>query len=68
MVNIWLVVLFVLGLLLAALFCSAETAFIGVQKLGLQHLIKIDRPGAKVVVKILEAAVKAEEKNAAPSC
>ena len=58
MVDIWLVVLFVVGLLLAALFCSAETAFISVQKLRLQHLIKIERPGAQAVGKILERPEK----------
>jgi putative hemolysin len=57
-VDIWLVVLFLVGLLLAALFCSAETAFISVQKLRLQHLIKIERPGAKAVGKILERPEK----------
>ncbi len=58
MVNIWLVVFFLVGLFLAALFCSAETAFISVQKLRLQHLIKIDQPGAKAVGKILERPEK----------
>ncbi len=54
MVSLWLVVLFLVGLLLAALFCSAETAFISVQKLRLQHLVLTNRPGAKTVARILE--------------
>lgn len=53
MVNIWLIVIFVLSLLMAALFCSAETAFIGMQKVRLQHLIRIGQPGANTVAKIL---------------
>lgn len=58
MVNIWLVILFFIGLLLAALFCSAETAFISIQKLRLQHLIRMERTGAKAVAKILERPEK----------
>jgi putative hemolysin len=54
MINIWLVVLFLVGLLLAAVFCSAETAFISVQKLRLQHLVKMEKPGAKTVARILD--------------
>src|SRR3972149_5739767 len=54
MVNIWLVILFLASLMLAAFFCSAETAFISIQKLRLQHLVRIERPGAKVVAKILD--------------
>jgi putative hemolysin len=54
MINVWLVVLFLVGLGLAAVFCSAETAFVSVQKLRLQHLVRINRPGAKTVAKILE--------------
>jgi putative hemolysin len=51
---IWFVVLFVLCLFLAAFFCSAETSFISIQKLRLQHLVRTKRPGAKTVAKILE--------------
>ncbi len=54
MLNIWLITIFVLSLILAAFFCSAETAFIGMQKLRLQHLIRMGKPGAKTVAKILE--------------
>jgi putative hemolysin len=54
MVNIWLILVFFISLILAAFFCSAETAFIGIQKLRLQHLIRIGKPGAKTVAKILE--------------
>lgn len=39
---------------MAAFFCSAETAFIGMQKVRLQHLIRVGKPGAKTVAKILE--------------
>jgi putative hemolysin len=58
MINIWFVVLFVLCLLLAAFFCSAETSFISIQKLRLQHLVRTRRPGAKTVAKILERPEK----------
>ena len=58
MVNIWFIVLFVLCLILAAFFCSAETSFISIQKLRLQHLVRTGRPGAKTVAKILERPEK----------
>jgi putative hemolysin len=58
MINIWLIILFILCLLLAAFFCSAETSFVSVQKLRLQHLVRIGRPGAKSVAKILERPEK----------
>ncbi len=48
------IVLFVLCLVLSAFFCSAETAFIGMQKLRLQHLINKGNPSAKIVAKIME--------------
>ncbi|MBI2980654.1 MAG: HlyC/CorC family transporter [Chloroflexi bacterium] len=48
------VVLFFACLLLAAFFCSAETAFIGIQKLRLEHLIRSDHPNAKIVARIME--------------
>ncbi|MDO8688254.1 MAG: CNNM domain-containing protein, partial [Dehalococcoidales bacterium] len=47
------VVLFVVSLGLAAFFCSAETAFIGMQKLRLQHLIHTNQPRARIVARIL---------------
>jgi putative hemolysin len=53
MINVWLILIFILSLMLAAFFCSAETAFIGIQKLRLQHLVRIGKPGAKTVEKIL---------------
>jgi putative hemolysin len=51
-------VLLVVSLLLAAFFCSAETAFIGIQKLRLQHLIEKGNPRAKIVAKIIERPEK----------
>ena len=42
----------------AAFFCSAETAFIGMQKLRLQHLIENGHPAAKRVAKIVEQPEK----------
>jgi putative hemolysin len=54
MVDVRLLILFLVGLFLAALFCSAETAFVGVQKLRLQHLVLTNRPGARTVARILE--------------
>ena len=48
------VVLFFICLGCAAFFCSAETAFIGIQKLRLQHLVQNGHPSAKRVAKILE--------------
>ena len=41
-------------LVLSAFFCSAETAFIGMQKLRLQHLLDTGHPNAKIVAKIIE--------------
>lgn len=52
------VILFFLSLGLAAFFCSAETAFIGMQKLRLQHLIQSGHPAAKKVAKIMEQPEK----------
>ena len=52
--NILYVILFVICLVLSAFFCSAETAFIGMQKLRLQHLIQTGNSGAKIVAKIME--------------
>jgi putative hemolysin len=54
MINVWLIVVFFVCLLLAALFCSAETAFISIQKLRLKHLIRMEKPGAQTVAKIVE--------------
>ncbi len=52
-INGLYLLLFVVSLGLAAFFCSAETAFIGMQKLRLQHLIHINQPQARIVARIL---------------
>ncbi|MFC2044620.1 hemolysin family protein [Chloroflexota bacterium] len=49
---------FLVCLGLSAFFCSAETAFIGLQKLRLQHLISTGHPKAKRVARILEQPEK----------
>jgi putative hemolysin len=53
-VNSLFVILFFLCLGAAAFFCSAEAAFIGMQKLRLQHLIQSGHPSAKRVAKIVQ--------------
>ena len=53
-VNSLYLILFLICLVLAAFFCSAETAFIGMQRLRLQHLIHTGHPKAKIVAKIME--------------
>ena len=57
-INSLFVILFFLSLGCAAFFCSAETAFIGMQKLRLQHLIQSGHPAAKRVAKIVEQPEK----------
>jgi len=57
-INSLFVILFFLSLGCAAFFCSAETAFIGMQKLRLQHLIQSGHPTAKRVAKIVEQPEK----------
>ena len=57
-INGLFVILFFLCLGCAAFFCSAETAFIGMQKLHLQHLIQSGHPAAKRVAKIVEQPEK----------
>ena len=52
------ITLFVACLIAAAFFCSAETAFIGMQKLRLRHLVKINHKKAEIVAKILEKPEK----------
>ena len=52
-INSWYVALFIICLLIAAFFCCAETAFIGMQKLRLQHLVKTNHKRARVVAEIL---------------
>jgi len=50
--------MFFVCLVLAAFFCSAETAFIGVQKLRLQHLLHQGHPNAKIVARLMEKPEK----------
>jgi len=57
-INSLYLILFLISLLAAAFFCSAETAFIGMQRLRLKHLIHTNHPNAKVVAKILERPEK----------
>ena len=52
------IVLLLVSLGFAAFFCSAETAFIGTQKIRLQHLIEKGDPRAKIVAKIMERPEK----------
>ena len=51
-------VIFAVCLLLAAFFCSAETAFIGIQKLRLQYLIRSGRRSAETVARIVQKPEK----------
>jgi putative hemolysin len=57
-VHVLYFILFWISLGLSAFFCSAETAFIGMQKLHLQHLIQNGHPAAKVVARIMEQPEK----------
>ncbi len=57
-INIWYIILFLFCLAAAAFFCSAETAFIGMQKLRLQHLVQNKHPKAKIVARILRKPEK----------
>jgi putative hemolysin len=52
------VILFLVCLGCAAFFCSAETAFIGMQKLRLQHLIQNGHPSATRVARIVQRPEK----------
>jgi putative hemolysin len=52
-INGLFLILFVFSLAVAAFFCSAETAFIGMQRLRLQHLIHTKHPRALIVARIL---------------
>lgn len=52
--NSIFLILFIFCLAAAAFFCSAETAFIGLQKFRLHHLVQINYKKARVVAKILE--------------
>ncbi|MBI4284194.1 MAG: HlyC/CorC family transporter [Chloroflexi bacterium] len=57
-INGLYLVLFLVSLGLAALFCSAETAFISLQRFHLQHLIHNGHPNAKIAAKIMEKPEK----------
>ncbi len=46
--------LFILCLLLSAYFSSAETAFIALQRIRLEHLVKSNVKGARLVAKLIE--------------
>ena len=57
-INSLFVILFFISLGCAGFFCSAETAFISIQKLRLQHLIQSGHPSARRVAKIIEKPEK----------
>ena len=57
-INSLFLILFLISLIAAAFFCSAETAFIGMQRLRLKHLIHTNHPRAKIVAKILDRPEK----------
>ncbi len=52
------VVLFLISLVAAAFFCSAETAFIGMQRLRLKHLIHTNHPRAKIIARVVDQPEK----------
>ncbi len=51
-INGLYVILFCLSMAFAAFFCSAEAAFLSIQKLRLQHLIQSGHPSARKVARI----------------
>jgi putative hemolysin len=57
-INGLFLILFLISLAAAAFFCSAETAFIGMQRLRLKHLVHTNHPRAKLVAKILDKPEK----------
>ncbi len=57
-INSLYLILLLISLGFAAFFCSAETAFIGMQKLRLQHLLEKGHSTAKVVARIMERPEK----------
>ena len=57
-ISSWFVILFFICLFIAAFFCCAETAFIGMQKLRLQHLVKTNHKRALIVAEILSKPEK----------
>jgi len=50
--------LFLVSLILAGFFCSAETAFIGLQRLRLKHLVRLGHRNAERVTRIIEQPEK----------
>lgn len=57
-INGLYLILFLISLVMAAFFCSAEAAFIGMQKLRLKHLVHTNHPKARIVAKILDQPEK----------
>jgi len=57
-INGLFLILFLVSLAAAAFFCSAETAFIGMQRLRLKHLIRTNQPRAAIVARILDKPEK----------
>jgi putative hemolysin len=57
-INGLFLVLFLVSLAAAAFFCSAETAFIGMQRLRLKHLVRTKHPRAAIVARILDKPEK----------
>jgi len=57
-INGLFLILFLVSLAAAAFFCSAETAFIGMQRLRLKHLIRTKHPRAAIVARILDKPEK----------
>jgi magnesium and cobalt exporter, CNNM family len=57
-INGLFLILFLISLAAAAFFCSAETAFIGMQRLRLKHLVRTNHPRAAIVARILEKPEK----------
>src|SRR4030043_1895444 len=57
-INSLFLILFLISLIAAAFFCSAETAFIGMQRLRLKHLVRTNHPRAAIVARILDKPEK----------
>ena len=57
-INSLFLILFLISLAAAAFFCSAETAFIGMQRLRLKHLVRTNHPKAAIVARILDKPEK----------
>jgi putative hemolysin len=57
-INGLFLILFLVSLAAAAFFCSAETAFIGMQRLRLKHLVRTNHPRAAIVARILDKPEK----------